>query len=104
MTEPAPTSARDVIRRRLSEDGMGGIATLQDVDDATALLDAFRAEVLAEAAATVDELERSVRACKPGRREPLLSDGCSIGLQGAAELLRRMAADLPTTTSKETRS
>lgn len=40
-------SARQQIVSRLSEDSMGGIATLHDVDDAEQLVDAHRVEVLA---------------------------------------------------------
>lgn len=40
-------SARRQLIAALSEDSMGGIATLQDVDHAEQLVDAYRAEVLA---------------------------------------------------------
>ena len=43
-------SARRKLIAELSEDSMGGIATLQDVERAEQLVDAHRAEVLAEAA------------------------------------------------------
>lgn len=42
-------SARRQIVAALSEDSLGGIATLQDVDRATALVDAYRTEVIAKA-------------------------------------------------------
>jgi len=42
-------SARRKLIAELSEDSLGGIATLQDVDRAEKLVDAYRAEVLAEA-------------------------------------------------------
>ncbi|MFF7576819.1 hypothetical protein ACFZBE_17815 [Streptomyces sp. NPDC008061] len=41
-------TARLQLIRRLSEDSLGGIATLHDVTDAERMLDAYRAEVLAE--------------------------------------------------------
>lgn len=42
-------SARRQIVAALSEDSLGGIATLQDIDRATALVDAYRTEVIAKA-------------------------------------------------------
>jgi hypothetical protein len=47
-------SARRKLIAELSEDSLGGIATLQDVDRATQLVDAHRAEVLAEVANPAD--------------------------------------------------
>lgn len=41
----------------LSEDGLGGIATLADVDRAEQLVDAYQAEVLRKAADKLDESE-----------------------------------------------
>lgn len=49
-------NARRVIVARLSEDSMGGIATLQDVEDAEQLVDAVVAEELNAAA---DEIDRA---------------------------------------------
>lgn len=43
-------STRDELIRRLSEDSMGGIATLHDVTEAEKLLDAYKADVLRELA------------------------------------------------------
>lgn len=51
-------SARRQIVAALSEDSLGGIATLQDIDRAKALVDAHRVEVLNEALDTIREYLR----------------------------------------------
>ncbi|WP_329215089.1 hypothetical protein OG352_05980 [Streptomyces sp. NBC_01485] len=58
-------SARRQIVAALSEDSYGGIATLQDVDRAEALVNAYRAEVLAEEKATTSPTATTyaVRSC-----------------------------------------
>lgn len=48
-------NARRKLIAALSEDSMGGIATLSDVEHAEQLVDAFRAEVLNEAAAILQD-------------------------------------------------
>ncbi|WP_435279275.1 hypothetical protein [Streptomyces sp. 1222.5] len=55
-------SARRHLIAALSEDSMGGIATLQDVDRAEHLVDAHRAEVLAETIAWLGKEAREFRA------------------------------------------
>jgi hypothetical protein len=58
-------NARRKLISELSEDSLGGIATLQDVDRAEKLVDAYRAEVLAEAKATSSQAATTyaVRSC-----------------------------------------
>ncbi|MEZ0090025.1 hypothetical protein [Streptacidiphilus sp. EB129] len=73
----------------------GGYHSPDRSEKASDLIDALRVEVLREAAAHVDELDRSVRALESDHWEPPLRDGCSIGLQGAADLLRTMASTTP---------
>lgn len=52
-------SARQKLISKLSEDSLGGIATLHDVAEAEQLLDAYRAEVLREAAQHVRNVRRA---------------------------------------------
>jgi hypothetical protein len=54
-------SARRQIIAALSEDSLGGIATLADVAHAEQLVDAHRAEVFAEAAEAVDAIASDMR-------------------------------------------
>jgi hypothetical protein len=57
-------SARRQIIAALSEDSMGGIATLHDVAHAEQLVDAHRAEVLAEATTWLVKKAREYRATR----------------------------------------
>lgn len=60
-------SARRQIIAALSEDSLGGIATLQDVEPAEQLVDAYRIEVLAEVTTWLTKKAREERAA--GTRE-----------------------------------
>jgi hypothetical protein len=81
-------SARRELVRRLSEDSLGGIATLHDVTDAERALDAFRAEVLAEAA---DKLVLELAPERPGA-----GPGFLLALRLAVRAMRRMADEAAT--------
>jgi hypothetical protein len=81
-------NARRHLIAALSEDSMGGIATLSDVEHAEQLVDAHRAEVLREGADAINALPQDYE-CDPGRGD-------------AAELLRVMAEASREKSSRET--
>jgi hypothetical protein len=81
-------SARRKLISRLSEDSLGGIATLHDVTDAERMLDAYRAEVLAEAA---DKLVLELAPERPGA-----GPGFLMSLRLAVRAMRRMADEAAT--------
>lgn len=76
--------ARRHLIAALSEDSMGGIATLADVDRAEQLVDAHRAEVLDEVAEIIGETVRLFEESE----EAAVAAGA---LEGLADRFRRMA-------------
>ena len=90
-------SARRQIVAALSEDSLGGIATLQDVDRAEALVDAHRAEVLAEVTAWLIKKAREFHV-RSRKQERAQGDTCaSLASQIARGAVRpNNVAMLPT--------
>ncbi|WP_393075095.1 hypothetical protein [Streptomyces sp. LN704] len=70
-------SARRQIIAALSEDSMGGIATLHDVDNATQLVDAHRTETLAEVTAWLVKKAREFHISSR-KREREQGDTCAV--------------------------
>lgn len=70
-------SARRQIVAALSEDSLGGIATLQDVDRAEALVAAHRTEVLAEVSAWLIKKAREFHVASR-KQERAQGDTCAV--------------------------
>jgi hypothetical protein len=91
-------SARRQIIAALSEDSYGGIATLADVTHAEQLLDAYKAEVLAEAEARLADMTREADQ----QTEAMENEGADsastmyaqyTGIRRARDEVRRMAGE-----------
>lgn len=82
--------ARRKLIAELSEDSLGGIATLQDVERAERLVDAHRAEVLAEAETEIAAAIDRNRAEHPDSESMMTR---RLGMRAAERVVRGMRED-----------